>query len=219
MADQFKPMPQPAPVLDLDDLLTRALAKQTPQKPRKKATDHVTPEELANAERKVRARFTDPANWERSRNVVLIHVGEQHQETLLGNFIEYKHKLSTGVCRKLIRDETPAVVGEIEHVTGSNWLVERLSLDETKRIPGAPAEEQREAIIDLHLPELDHVFSPEVMVLVTLLWGGIHRVELTDDTRFFSKDRRVQLVLPSGLDVLEGMSLDSKLDLRKFLGL
>lgn len=219
MAESFKPAEVIKPVMDLDDLLTRAMAKQTPQKPRRKATDTISPEELAQAERRIRARFTDPANWERSRNVVLIHVGEQGQETLLGNFAEYKHKLSTGVCRKLVREEQPTAVGEIEHVTGSNWLVERIQLDETKRIPGAPAEEQREAIIDLHLPELDHVFSPEVMVLVTLLWGGVHRVELIEPTRFFSKDKRVQLVLPEGLDVLESMSLDSKLDLRKFLGL
>lgn len=210
----------PKPLLDLDDLLTRAMAKQTPTKPRRKASDMLTPEEMAQAERRVLARWRDPVNWERTRNVMLIHVGEQGQETLLGNFIEYKHKLSSGVCRKLQRDETPTAVGEIEHVTGSNWLVERVQLDETKRVgTSPPAEEMREAIVDLHLPELDHVFSPEVMVTVTLLWGGVSRVELMDDTRFFSKDKRVQLVLPAGLDVLEGMSLDCKLKLREFLGL
>jgi hypothetical protein len=220
MAD-LKPFPPtPAGPLDLDQLLTRAMARQTPQKPRRKATDQITPEEMAAAERRVLARWRDPANWERVRNVILIHRDAQQEETLLGNFVEYKHKLSIGVCRKLVRDTQPAPLGEIEYVTGDNWLAERVVLGENQRRPEAvEAEETREAIVDLHLPELDHVFSPAVMVEVKLIWGGIAKVELMDETRFYSKTKQVQLILPAGMDVLEGMSLDCKLKLREWLGL
>lgn len=210
---------KPADFGDLDALLTRAMARQTPKKERRRPDAQLTVEELAEAEKRVLARWRSPENWERTRNVVLIHqAGEQ--ETLLGNFVEYRHKFSQGVCRKLIRDATPAVVGEIEYVTGDNWLAKRVDLENLQKdMLAQPAEEMREAVVDLHLPELDHVFSPAVMVMVHLLWGGINRVELVEETRFFSKDRRVQLILPEGLDVLEGMSLDCKLELRKWLGL
>jgi hypothetical protein len=204
----------------LDALLTKAMAHQTPKKERRRPDAFISPEELAAAEKKVLARWRAPENWERNRSVVLIHQDPNTaQETLLGNFVEYKHKHSKGVCRKLVRDNTPAVVGEIEYVTGDNWLAKRVDLESLNKNPLAPAEETREAIVDLHLPELDHVFAPAVMVTVNLLWGGINRVELFEETRFFSKDRKVQLILPEGLDVLEAMSLDCKLELRKFLAL
>jgi hypothetical protein len=214
-------MTKPADFTDLDALLTKAMARQTPKKERRRPEAQLTVEELAEAERKVLARWRSPENWERTRNVVLIHVSDDgEQETLLGNFVEYKHKLSVGICRRLVRDLTPAAVGEIEHVKGNNWLGQRMDLEELRKDKLAErAEETREAIVDLHLPELDHVFSPAVMVVVQLLWGGINRVELFEETRFFSKDHKVQLILPEGLDVLEAMSLDCKLELRKFLGL
>lgn len=199
--------------MELEDLLTKALARQTPAKIRRKPSDIITAKELADADRRMKERFTLPENWERTRTVTLIHT---ETETLLGNFAEYKHKLTTG-CRKLIRVSEPAVIGDFEHVSGDHWLN---AMPLSPRKPdGAVAEEDREAIVDLHLPELDNVFAPEVMVTAHLLWGGISRVELMDDTRFFSKDKRVQLILPAGLDVLEGMSLDCKLKLREWLGL
>lgn len=198
---------------DLEGLLTRAMAKQTPIKARRKPGDHISPRELAEAERRLKLRFSDPANWERVRTIALIH---EESDTLLGNFAEYVHKLSSG-CRRLVRVSEPAHVDGIERVAGNNWIAERLN-NPTKPAD-AVAEEEREAIIDLHLPELDHVFSPQVMVTVKLLWGGVAEVRLMDETRFYSKDRRVQLILPEGIDVLEGMSLDCKLELRKFLGL
>lgn len=197
---------------DLDTLLTRAMAKQTPKKERRKPTDQFTAKEVAEADRRMKERFTLPENWEQVKTVALIH---EETETLLGNFVEFRHKLTTG-CRRLVRVNGPAPVGEFERVSGAHWL-NAPSLD--LRNEQAPAEEEREAICDIHLPELDHVFAPAVMVTVKLLWGGIARVELCEETRFFSKDKRVQLILPAGLDVLEGMSLDCKLKLREWLEL
>lgn len=201
------------PAVDLEDLLSHALAKQTPKKERRKRDDIITAKELAEADRRMKLRFTDPANWERRRTVALVH---DETETLLGNFAEYFHKLSDG-CRKLIRVSEPAAVDSIERVSGPQWLnPQPLSIE---RPPEAIAEEQREAIIDLHMPEMDNVFAPGVMVSVTLNWGSIARVELTEETRFYSKDKRVQLILPEGLDVREGLSLETKLRLKEFLGL
>ena len=211
-------MDKPHDFGDLDSLLTKALARQTPQKPRRKPTDTVTPEELAAAERRVRARFYAPENWERTKAVVLIHVSEQGQETLLGNFAEYRNKLMKD-CRKLVRETQPTAIGEIEYVKGENWLADRLVVQPTVMHKDAQAEEQREAICDIHLPELNHVFAPEVMVTVTLIWGGVAKIELMEETRFFDKERRAHLILPAGLDVMEAMSFESKQAVRRFLGI
>jgi hypothetical protein len=216
-------MTKPADFTDLDALLTKAMARQTPKKERRRPEAQLTVEELAEAERKVLARWRSPENWERTRNVVLIHVSDDgEQETLLGNFVEYKHKLSVGICRRLVRDLTPAAVGEIEHVKGNNWLGQRMDLEELRKDKLAErAEETREAIVDLHLPELDHVFSPAVMVVVQLLWGGISQGRADGrDAVLLSKDHsRCSSSCPAGMDVLEGMSLDCKLKLREWLGL
>lgn len=199
---------------DLETLLTRAVAKQTPHKPRRKPTDTITAKELAEADRRMKERFTLPQNWERTRVIALIH---EETETFLGQFAEFVHKLTPG-CRRLVRVTEPTAVGEFEHVSGAHWLNPAPMISRAADTAEV-AEEQREAIVDLHLPELDNVFSPTVEVSVHLLWGGIHRVELVNDTYFYSKDRRVHLCLPAGLDVLEGMSLDCKLKLREWLGL
>lgn len=203
--------PAAVPLTDLEDLLSRALAKQTPQKPRRRPGDLIDAKELSQAEARVRARFYAPENWELKRTLVLVH---EDSNTLLGNFEEHINKLMP-TCRRLKRVERPATFATIEYVKGANWLAQPLGL--TEREPSAVAEEHREAIIDIHLPELDHVFAPAVLVEVKLIWGGVSRVELMDETRFFSKDKRVQLILPSGMDVLEGMSMESKLKLREWL--
>lgn len=200
------------PKLSLDDLLTRAMVKQTPKVTRRKPSDSITAKELAEADRRMKERFTLPENWEQVRIVALIH---EETETLLGNFAEMRHKLTTG-CRRLVRVSAPTAVSEFERVSGANWLN---GTPIAARIEGANAEEEREAICDLHLPELGHVFAPAAMVTVKLLWGGISEVRLIDETRFFDKDKRQHLILPEGLDVLEVMSLESKLKLREWLGL
>lgn len=206
MADAEKPK-------DLQDLLTRAMARQTPVKPRRKPSDTISPKELAQAEKRLRDRFNDPANWERVRTVALIH---DETETLLGNFEEFRSKLSVGVCRKLKRVEGPAAVDAIERVSGQQWLN---PLPMEGRIDSLPAHEEREAIIDLHLPELDNTFASDVLVTVELHWGSIAKVILDDETTFKSKDGKVHLILPAGLDVREGLSLETKLRIKEFLGL
>lgn len=202
----------PKPSLALDDLLTRAMAKQTPHKPRRKPTDTISPQELAAADKRMKERFTLPENWELVRVVALIH---EETDTLLGNFTELKHKLTPG-CRRLVRVNVPTEVQEFERVSGAHWLNPSPMTGKTDSVN---AEEERDAVCDLSLPELGHVFAPAAMVTVKLVWGGISEVRLSDETRFFDKDKRTHLVLPEGLDVLEVMSLESKLKLREWLGL
>lgn len=197
--------------LDLDTLLTRAMARQTPKKTRRKPDDLITAKELALAERRMRERFTLPENWEQRRTIALIH---EESGTLLGNFTEYVHKLSLG-CRRLVRVNEPATVDSIEHVQGPSWL----NTEPLGKTEHAAAEEQREAILDLHMPEMDNVFAPGVLVSVTLHFGSVARVELAEETRFYSKDKRVQLILEEGLDVREALSLETKIRLKEFLGL
>lgn len=196
----------------LEALLTEALANRTPPKQRKSTGERILLGELTAAARRVREYFRNPENWYMSRHVTLIH---EDSNTLLGNFEEYRHKGQKD-CRKLIRCEKPSAVEQIEYVKGANWHDQPLTpgADET-----APEVEEREIIVDLHMPELDNVFSPQVMVTARLEYGGIARLELCEETRFFSKDKKVQLILPYGLDVLEGLSLDCKLEVRKALGL
>lgn len=196
----------------LEGLLSEALAHRTPPKQRKSMGDRISLGELSAAAKRVREYFTNPENWHMTRHVTLIH---KESQTLLGNFTEYRHNQQKD-CRKLLRCEQPAVVDAIEEVEGDNW----------HNLPmiggtdsGTLVAEDREIIIDIHLPEMDHVFAPAVLVTVRLEQGGIRRVELMDETRFFDKAKRVQLILPAGIDVLEGMSFDCRVELRKALGL
>lgn len=199
--------------MELNDLLTRALAHQTPKKTRRKPTDTITAKELADAERRIKERFTLPENWTAGRLVMLVH---DESDTLLGNFQEYTHNLTVG-CRRLVRVDKPSAIGEIERVSGDHWLhTEPLVRSDKAEFE---AEEVREAIVDLHMPELDNVFAPGVEVAVTLNWGSISRIELVKETWFYGKDKRVQLSLPEGLDVREGLSLETRVRLKEFLGL
>lgn len=200
------------PAIDLQDLLTRAMARQTPKKERRRPDDQIDPKELAQAERRLRERFSLPENWVRVRSVALVH---EATETLLGNFIEFKHKLST--ARKFTRATGPEPVDAIERVNGSNWLADPVTHRPMK--PEVPERDMREAMIDVHLPEMDNTFAKDVILDVHLHWGSIARVELLDETVFHSRDRKVQLYLPEGLDILDGMSLECRIKLKEFLKL
>lgn len=199
--------------MELEDLLTKALARQTPKKTRRKPGEQVTAKAIAEFDRKWKERFSLPENWTASRTVLLVH---DESDTLLGNFQEYTHNLTTG-CRRLVRVDKPSGIGDIERVSGDHWLYSAPFAKPEK--PEFEAEETRPAIIDIHLPELDNVFAAGVEVDVVLTWGSITRVELLQETWFYGKDKRVQLSLPEGLDIREGLSLETKIRLKEFLGL
>jgi hypothetical protein len=145
------------------------------------------------------------------RGVALIH---EETETLLGNFSEYTHN-SVASCRKLVREDSLIPVSAAERVSGSWWLGA-----DRRPEPKQVWHEQRPCIIHLHLDKL-MVHSPICELTVHLSYGSIARVELTLDTTFAAEDGKQEqlLYLPAGTNVLEVMSLDCKLAVRKELGI
>ncbi len=196
-------------LLELDDIWREARAHiQVERKAKAAAVLRKTAEpEKASTQ----ALFADPKNWTRKGGVALIH---EETETLLGNFSEYVHNSVTG-CRKLVREESLLSVSSTERVSGSWWLAR-----ERRPEPRQEWHEQRPAIIHLHLDKL-HVHSPICELVVHLSYGSIARVELALDTTFAAEDGHGEqlLYLPQGTNVLEVMALDSKLAVRKELGI
>lgn len=147
-------------------------------------------------------KYTNPDNWERRRAIALIHADTQ---TLLGNFSEWVHRTEP-LCRKLIREDSLVAVSAVEQVSGSWWL---------------PADQQPEPKQDWHTQErvfipvfLDklRINNPICELVVSLSYGGIARADLAEDTQFASAEQLV--FLPAGTNVLNEMSLDSKIALR-----
>lgn len=184
---------------DLEQLLSDALAARPTDKPKR----------LAHRAR-LAPGYTDLKNWSHTRYVSLVHRSTSGMQTLLGNFNET-------VCvalgaRKLTRVEEPHPTDGIEEVSGDWWLTPIGQ-------EGACLERwisERDLTIGATLAECG-LHCPDTPVRVRLAHGGIARVELTSATRFGCPARNKFLVLPSGLDILSSMSIDSKLELRSML--
>lgn len=154
--------------------------------------------------------YMNPANWERTRGVALVH---RDSNTLLGNFSEYRH-LKDRSCRKLVREEQPIGVSGIEEVEGSWWLgAERQAPPKRESW-----HEQRRALMHLHLPALQ-IHCPAAEIVVFMEYGSIRRAELAQQTMFASEDGTLLIELPAGLNVLEVMDHDGKVKLRMEVGL
>ena len=163
------------------------------------------------AEQSTQLLYLDPKNWKRTKGVALIH---EETETLLGNFSEYVHRTVPN-CRKLVREDSLLGVSAAERVSGSWWLGQ-------DRIPEERKEwhEVHPCIIHLHLDKL-FVHAPCCELNVHLSYGSIARVDLIVDTQFAAEAGQGEqlLTLPAGTNVLEVMSLDSKLAVRSELGI
>lgn len=155
--------------------------------------------------------YTKPENWIAGRGIALIHEGTQ---TLLGNFREYTHATVAG-CRKLLLEPTPIQIDAQEHVAGDWWIAEVRSV--VKREEWT---KKYLAVLDLHLDKLG-VHAPAVSVEAHVAYGGIQRCELTRPYTFAATGETVGqlLELPAGTNLLPVMSRDSKLNLRKEIGL
>lgn len=155
--------------------------------------------------------FDKPENWKHTRTVALIH---QPSQTLLGNFHEYLYDLRGVQARKLVRVTEPCATEGAEMVSGEWWLnAEAERHTEPKRWI-----ETRDAVIGVTLAECG-LHAPDVAVRVRIEFGGIARVELAQDTRFFCVQRDTFLIVAGGVDVLQAMSFDSKIALRADLRL
>lgn len=210
MSNEQRPSPL-AELLDdpLEDLYTEALMyRQTKRKAR--SGDPATADALDHTAKRMREVFSLPENWERTRGIALVH---EESHTLLGNYSEYVHKTVKN-CRRLVREHAPISIAATELVSGSWWLGERRPFVDASMKWNV----EREAICDVHLPELG-VAHPVTELRVGLYLGGIMRVELAADTQFASPGGETLLSLPKGTNLLECMSTDSKIALRKELGL
>lgn len=188
----------------LDELFSSAAAhirnerEATKRKKERRLIDHEAVSQ--------KALYADPANWQRTRGIALIHA---ETETLLGNFSEYVH-CSVADCRKLVREEGFIVVSAQERVSGSWWLPA-----ERRPEPKQVWHVTREAILHVHLPDLQ-VHAPACSLRVFLSYGDIARIELAADTQFAGEDGTPQQMLyfPAGTNIMEVMSRDCKIALR-----
>lgn len=201
-------MNEPAWEDPLEDLYTDALLNAA-QKPRRKADPSIK-DALASSTKRMREVFSLPENWERKRGLALLH---EETGTLLGNYSEYVHRTVPG-CRRLVHEHAPIPIDGIERVPGSWWLGERKDYVKAS----VSWTETRQAMLDVQLPELG-VAYPLAELVVGLYLGGIMRVELAADTQFASPTGGLLLTLPKGTNILECMSTDCKIALRKELAL
>ncbi len=196
----------------LDALLKDAMVQAACRAPHKDRRVKGLPEKESKAELNARLKISqtlaNPENWEHTRTVALIHL---ESNTLLGNFKEwtYKYPGKQGAPRKLVRVTEPTATDGTEYVSGDWWL----SPEAAERSEPQRWTEERLLCIGVTLKELD-LHCPQVEVKVHLYFGGIARVELIRPARFTCPSRSTFLILQAGLDILEGMTLDSKLDLR-----
>lgn len=194
----------------LDNLLSSAMREQANR--RVKSSPGKTKKELAEEIRQnFHSTFTNPENWEARQGIALIHKGENEELTFLGNFREMIHIRQKGV-RKLVREEGPMTADRQEYVTGSWWLSQQIA----HRISPSEEVEDREVILDVVLKGLD-VRSERVSLTIRLLRGAFFRVELMEQTKFVNPESTAILFFPAGLDILEGMTFETKMALREKL--
>jgi len=163
--------------------------------------------QLAEAERRLSSLYTNPDNWHRTRGVALVHA---ESKTLLGNFSEYVHNRIPS-CRKLLRETALVPIDACEEVSGTWWLepLAREHIEAAKHW-----QTQRAVIVPAHLDRLG-VFCPAAPLILFLQFGGIMRVELSEDCMFASADGSVVIHLAKGVNVYECMEHEGKVALRR----
>lgn len=167
---------------------------------------------LSTIKESFKSTYEKPENWERTRGIALMHRSHEGVTTLLGNFSEFVHRKNKQ-ARKLVREAAPLAVTDQEFVSGDWWL----RTDTLARIQDRNNHEVKYTTMDILLDELQ-VFAHKVSVRIHLHDGWIARVELADQTQFICPVNSQFLFLPKGLDVLEGMSYDSKVVLKNQMG-
>lgn len=195
------------------DPLERLLKDAVAQQARRKANAVTTKSKPTPDKIPFNTTFTNPENWTRSRGLALIHKSDTGLMTLLGNFGEYVHNRVRGV-RKLLREDGPISVDGQEIVTGAWWLTKEVA----HRLSPSEEVEDVELSLDVILPGMG-VHCQEAKLAVRLLHNAFFRVELAEQTRFIDPENNTFLFFPAGLDILDGLSYTTKLELRKKLDL
>ena len=187
----------------LEKLLQDALRQQGKVKSNALSTKSVIPPAS------FQSTYAIPENWKRTRGIALLHQGKNGL-TLLGNFSEYLHIRVKGP-RKLLREEKPIPISGQEIVTGDWWLMEKLH-----RPPVSTSVRDEEVTLDVILKELG-VYSTAAKLIVRMLNNTFFRVELAEHTQFIDPANKTLIFFPPGLDILDGMSYSTKLQLRNKL--
>jgi len=176
---------------DLEDLLSEALLQAGQTTARRPAPGSLAASRLA---------YSDPANWRASGQVAIIH-REDNVETLIGLFDEFLHA-SNKSARKLVATQLGTMKPRIEYVAGEHWIGKTIAAN--KAAPSTKIEVIEDLILDMG------VSAPAVVCQCSIVGGGIARVVLADATRFEAFTPRTILLLPAGMDVLEGLSRGTK---------
>jgi hypothetical protein len=175
---------------DLEDLLSEALL-QAGQATRRAA---------ARPQPASRLAFTDPLQWVASGQVALVH-REGTVDTLVGLFDEFYHAVQKS-ARKLVATQLSAMKPRIEYVTGDHWIGK--ALEAKRRTPDSRVQIVEDLVLDMG------VSAPAVVCECSIVGGGVARVTLAEATRFEAFTPRTILLLPAGMDVLEGLSRGTK---------
>lgn len=164
-----------------------------------------------------RARWTDPANWVLTGQVQLVHresirdgvvqnpslVVAQPVITLVGLFDEFNHTSGNGARKLIATQRLDVKPPRIEYVTGDSWLGATI-LETKRKTPDRKVQVVEDIILDMG------VSAPAVVLEIALVGGGISRASLTEATRFEGFTPRTVLLLPQGMDILEGLTRGTK---------
>jgi hypothetical protein len=151
--------------------------------------------------------FSNPANWYAARSVALIH---QESQTLLGHFRELLHR-TVADCRRLVREDSPALIEAVEYVSGTwGWS------------PPKALDHQDSTLLETELTlflsiAMQAQHSAEARIKVVTQGAGILRVELLEQTQFATEFSSAFLTLPSGINLLATLTTASKQAIREAL--
>jgi hypothetical protein len=190
------------PLGDLEDLLNAAVIEHG-NTIRDKKTIRTRKDWDAN----YRASFRQPENWILKSQVELIHV-EDNIRTLMGLFDELLH-VSVPRCRRLVAASTKreGFLFKIEEVTGEHWLPAR-----AWAIRHQPTHRKVQIVLNLELDMGQSLTAEAVLCTAWLVNGGLQRLCLDQDALFEGNVPRTILALPKGLDILEGLSKECKME-------
>lgn len=157
--------------------------------------------------------FAKPENWREHRTIALVHRAEDGELTLLGAFKEFLHRRLP--ARKLVRIEAPSACEGEEIVSGPEWFG---GPGPVQTIENPEGLETREVSIDISLRDLDAI-GRAVRLTVSLIKGLVDCAKLAEPTQFSCIQTRTVIFMPAGLKILDGMTLESKMTLRRALEL
>ena len=191
--------------IDLDDLYREAKAAVRLEAETRVAKAKATVRRPGEPKAREGAKlWSDPDNWNRGKNVALLH---RETQTLLGVFSEWTH-VSEPDCRRLVREEAELPVHCIEEVSGDWGWKGPVALDHEDSTV-------RELTTELYVTLTRPAVTAYCLLTVVTQLAGIHSVKLHASLSFGGEGEI--LFLPAGTNILPVMSQESKIALREVL--